>query len=267
MSDTAVMTPTSVPTPNTAPVIQVQGVYKEYRQYTYRMSLRHEAKTVITKVLGQYLQRAKPEPFYALQNVSFDVYKGESVAIVGHNGAGKTTLLRLLSGITTPSRGEIKVNGRFATLIGLGAGFNPEMSGRENIYLNAAFFGWEPDQTREIESEIIKFSEIENFIDTPVKVYSSGMVARLGFSIAVHTLPEIVFLDEVLGVGDAAFAIKSSNRIRELREEGRTIITVSHSPNALREMCTRALWMDHGQLREDGDVETVLAHYQESVGA
>jgi ABC-type polysaccharide/polyol phosphate transport system ATPase subunit len=156
------------------------------------------------------------------------------------------------------------VKGKYATLIGVSAGFNFDMPGRKNIYLNAAFFGWNPDQVKAIEQQIIEFADIGEFIDAPVKVYSSGMVARLGFSIAIHLLPDIIFLDEVLSVGDANFMAKCQERIRALRAEKRTIVLVSHSPTSVTELCSRALWLDHGQLMMDDTVDRVLDAYRAS---
>jgi ABC-type polysaccharide/polyol phosphate transport system ATPase subunit len=245
-------------------VIQVSHVHKEYRQHMHQLSLRHETGAALQRILGRYVRKAEQERFYAVRDVSFAIRKGEAVGVVGHNGAGKTTLLRLLSGITKPTSGSIEVKGNFATLIGVSAGFNFDMPGRRNIYLNAAFFGWHPDQIRDIEQQIVDFADIGEFIDAPVKVYSSGMIARLGFSIAIHLLPDIIFLDEVLSVGDAKFAAKCQERIYGLREENRTIVLVSHSPGAVQGLCTRAIWMNHGQLMMDDVPEEVLRAYASS---
>ncbi|MCC6803422.1 MAG: ABC transporter ATP-binding protein [Anaerolineae bacterium] len=249
--------------PDTEAVIQVRNVYKEYNRLR-QLSLRHETGAALKRILGRYVHKTVHEPFYALRDVSFSVKQGEAVGIVGRNGAGKTTMLRLLSGITRPSKGSINVIGKYATLIGVSAGFNMEMPGRRNIYLNAAFFGWNPDQVRPIEHRIVEFAELGEFIDVPVKVYSSGMVARLGFSIAIHLLPDIIFLDEVLAVGDADFAAKCRDRIWGLRDENRTIVLVSHSAASVRELCTRALWLDRGQLMMDGTTDEVLEAYETS---
>lgn len=245
-------------------VIQVSHVYKEYRQYMRQLSLRHETGAALQRMLGRYAKKAAPEPFYAVRDVSFTITKGEAVGIVGRNGAGKTTMLRLLSSITQPTKGTVAVTGKFATLIGVSAGFNFDMPGRRNIYLNAAFFGWNPEQVKDIEHKIIEFADIGEFIDAPVKVYSSGMIARLGFSIAIHLLPDIIFLDEVLSVGDAKFAAKCQERIWDFRHENRTIVMVTHSAASIQEMCTRAIWMDHGQLMMDGSTDEVLSAYAEN---
>jgi lipopolysaccharide transport system ATP-binding protein len=245
-------------------VIRVDHVYKEYRQHMRQLSLRHETGAALQRILRRYVTKSVREPFYALRDVSFTVHKGEALGVVGRNGAGKTTLLRLLSSITRPTSGTIEVSGRFATLIGVSAGFNFDMPGRKNIYLNAAFFGWDPEKVKEIEPQIVEFADIGDFMDAPVKVYSSGMVARLGFSIAIHLLPDIIFLDEVLSVGDAQFAAKCQARIRGLRDEKRTIVLVSHSPASVKEMCTRAIWLDRGELKLDGSTDEVLAAYAAS---
>ena len=191
------------------PVIIAQKVYKRYRRIEHRLSLRHEAASLLRRVLTRQSEM-EAKPFYALQDVSFSVNKGEAVGIVGRNGSGKTTLLRILSGIARPTSGTVAVHGRFTALIGLGAGFLPDLSGRKNIYLNAAIYGMAPHEVDAIIEDIIDFSEIRDFIDTPIKYYSSGMNARLGFSVAIHILPDIIFLDEVLAVGDAAFGISAS---------------------------------------------------------
>ncbi len=252
--------------PLSEPVISVSHVYKQYRRYAGGLSLRHEAGRVFQSFFQRYGRKQQEEPFYALRDISFTVRRGEALGIVGRNGAGKTTLLRLLSNITRPTMGSIEVKGRFATLIGLSAGFNPEMTGRQNIYLNAAFFGWKPGDVRAIEKDIIEFAALDgDFIDAPTKVYSSGMVTRLGFSIAIHVLPEIVFLDEVLATGDAGFAAKCEQRIRQLRDEGRTIVMVTHSPKSVEEMCTRAIWLRKGELMLDGTAAEVLRAYNKSL--
>ena len=194
--------------------------------------------------------------------MTFTIRAGESVALVGRNGAGKTTLFRVLCGITHASQGRAIINGRFATLIALGAGFNMERSGRENILLNAAIQGVPIGQVKSLMSEIIAFSELGDFIDTPVKRYSSGMVTRLGFSIAAHIFPDIIFLDEVLAVGDAAFQEKCMDRIMAMKAEGRTLMFVSHSADTVRNLCERAIWLDHGQVRMDGPSEEVVNQYE-----
>lgn len=254
----------SVPDVDTRPIVVVADhIYKRYQRQTHQISLRHEAQRLLLRAL----RRDEPpveEPFWALRDVSFTIRAGESVAILGRNGAGKTTLFRVLCGITHATRGRAHVNGRFATMIALGAGFNVERTGRENIFLNAAIQGVPPQQVRAILPDIIAFSELGEFIDAPVKRYSSGMYARLAFSIAVHILPDIVFLDEILAVGDAPFQKKCIDRIREMRNEGRTLLFVSHAAETMRSLCERAIWLEHGEVRMDGPIDEVLREYDPS---
>lgn len=246
-------------------VIRVDHVYKQYRQATYNLSLRHEADIALKRILGRYVQHKPAPPFYALQDVTFSVHKGEAVGIVGRNGAGKTTLLRVLAGVTKPTTGTVQVNGRFATLIGLNAGFNYDMSGRKNIYLNAAIFGTHPRETAALEQQIVDFADIGDFIDLPVKVYSSGMQARLGFSIAIHIMPEIIFLDEVLAVGDQAFVQKCTERILRFKAENRTLVVVSHALSWIEKLCQRVIWLEKGVVRMDGPLKEVIECYQQAI--
>ena len=246
--------------------IQVDHVWKRYAQNEQSFSLRHEATDVFKRWLRQRREnKVKTQPFWALQDVTFAVRKGESVGIIGHNGAGKSTLFRVLSGVTEPTQGSAKVLGRFAPLLALGAGFNPELSGRQNIYLNAAIQGIRPKETRRVLPDIIEFSELEAFIDIPVKRYSSGMAARLGFSVAIYTLPDIVFLDEVLAVGDASFQEKCRQRLIGLREQNRTLMLISHSAASILSLCERAIWLDQGRLRMDGRAEDVMIAYEQEL--
>jgi lipopolysaccharide transport system ATP-binding protein len=204
----------------------------------------------------------RPQEFWAVRDVSFEVERGEALGIIGHNGAGKSTILKLLSSITTPSSGEITINGRLAALIEVGSGFHPELTGRENIYLSGSILGMRRSEiTRKIES-IIDFAGIRQFIDTPVKRYSSGMYVRLGFAIAAHLDPDVLLLDEVLAVGDAAFQSKCLNRVDELRQSGKTIIFISHDLNAVERLCDRALLMDHGQIIASGQPAEVIDRYK-----
>ncbi len=243
-----------------SPVIVVQKVSKIYHRTGHRVSLRHEAMSLVSRWFKRS-RRLQAEPFFALQNVSFSVTKGEGLGIIGRNGSGKTTLLRVLSGIVQPTSGQVQVKGRFASLIGLSAGFISEMSGRKNIYLNAAMFGVPPRQVDQIIDKIIDFAEIDSFIDTPVKHYSSGMGARLGFSIAIHILPDIILLDEVLAVGDSAFQKKCMDRMLQLKAERRTFVVVSHSPEALQLLCERTIWLNKGCIMADGPTDEVAKAY------
>jgi ABC-type polysaccharide/polyol phosphate transport system ATPase subunit len=201
------------------------------------------------------------EVFWALRDVSFGVAPGETVGLIGPNGAGKSTALKLISRIIEPTSGQAEVNGRVGALLELGAGFHPDLTGRENIFLNGSILGLSRAQIRHKLDAIIDFAELEHFIDVPVRHYSSGMYVRLGFSVAVNTEPEILLVDEVLAVGDAAFQRKCLDRINDLRRQGVTILFVSHSAETVRAICPRALWLDNGQLMSDGPAESVVTHY------
>ncbi len=205
------------------------------------------------------------DPFYALQDVSFTIKKGESVGIVGRNGSGKSTALKLIAGVMAPNGGEVHVHGRVSPLIELGAGFHPDLTGRENVYLNASILGMTGKAIRERFNDIVDFAELWEFMETPVKRYSSGMYMRLGFSVAVHSDPDILLVDEVLAVGDAVFAEKCLAKVREFQEAGVTIVIVSHSPDTITGFCGRALLIDHGHLIEDGPPDPVIRRYSELV--
>lgn len=202
--------------------------------------------------------------FWALRNdVSFSIYKGETVGIVGRNGSGKSTLLQMICGTLTPTSGSVMTQGRVAALLELGAGFNPEFTGRENVYLNAAIMGISKEQMEKRMSDILLFSELTEFIDQPVKTYSSGMYARLAFSVAIHIEPEILIVDEALAVGDSKFVAKCMRKIKEIQARGATILFVSHDITSIRTLCQRAIWLDRGHLVEDGDVFPVTGRYME----
>ena len=207
----------------------------------------------------------KQESFWGLKDISFDVERCERVGIIGKNGAGKSTLLKILSRIVYPTEGEARIRGRVKSLLEVGTGFNPNLSGRENIYLNASIHGLE---RREIESrleEIVEFAGVQDFLDTPVKHYSSGMVMRLGFSVAAHLDPDILLLDEVLAVGDVSFQQKCLKRVEALTSGGRTVLFVSHSIDAIARFCTRCIWLEHGQIMMDGSTQEVSEAYLETV--
>jgi ABC-type polysaccharide/polyol phosphate transport system ATPase subunit len=200
---------------------------------------------------------------WALRDVSFQVFEGEALGIIGHNGAGKTTLLKLLSSITTPTRGQITIRGRLVALVEVSSGFHPELTGRENIYLHGPMLGMRRSEIARKMDSIIDFSGVGKYIDVPVKRYSSGMYVRLGFSIAAHLDPDIILLDEVLAVGDVTFQSKCLERIAELRKSGRTIVFVSHDLAAVDRLCHRALLLDRGQIVMDGAPRAVIDHYQQ----
>jgi lipopolysaccharide transport system ATP-binding protein len=203
--------------------------------------------------------------FWALRNISFDVKRGETVAIIGRNGSGKSTLLQLLCGTLNPTSGSVETNGRVAALLELGAGFNPEFTGRENVHLNATILGLTPVQIEEKLPAIETFAEIGPFIDQPVKTYSSGMYVRLAFSVAVHTDPSILVVDEALSVGDARFQAKCLNHIKRMKEQGVSILFVSHDINAVRSLCDRSIWLDGGTVRRTGEVFPITAEYMEHI--
>ena len=206
--------------------------------------------------------RGRKTDFWAVRDVSFEVQRGEALGIIGHNGAGKSTILKLLSNITTPTSGEITINGRLAALIEVGSGFHPELSGRENIFLNGSILGMTRREIAKKLDDIIEFAGVRDFIDTPVKRYSSGMYVRLGFSIAAHLDPDILLLDEVLAVGDAAFQAKCLQRIKDLEKRGTTVVFISHDLAAVERLCDRVLLMKRGQIAMSGPASEIVAAYQ-----
>ena len=235
-----------------------------FRDVSRRFVLHRERARSFQELALGLLRRGadrKHEAFWALKDVSFEIAQGETVGIIGPNGAGKSTALKLISRIIEPTSGRIEVNGRVGALLELGAGFHPDLTGRENIYLNGSILGLNRAQIRRKLDDIVAFAELERFIDVPVKHYSSGMYVRLGFSVAVHTDPEVLLVDEVLAVGDASFQRKCLERIDRMRSAGVTILLVSHSPENVRATCSRAIWLDGGRLIDDGSTESVVARY------
>jgi lipopolysaccharide transport system ATP-binding protein len=207
-------------------------------------------------------EELRPTEFWALRDVSFTLGRGDSIGIVGHNGAGKSTLFSLLSGIYGPTEGRITVRGRLQALIALGAGFHPMLSGRENIYINAAIMGMTGFEIEQRIQQIIDFSELGDFLDAPVRNYSSGMMVRLGFSVAAHLDPDILLIDEVLAVGDSRFQAKCQKYTRSLVDSGKSVMLVSHYMHNIQGMCSKALWMDHGRVVQAGDAEDVIRDYE-----
>jgi len=199
--------------------------------------------------------------FWAVNDVTFDIQAGDRVGVIGHNGAGKSTLLKALCRVYEPTRGEVHINGRIAPLLEIGAGFHPEFTGRENIYLNGSILGHSREQLRSIESGVIEFAEIEEFIDTPVKYYSTGMYMRLAFSLATAMHPDILILDEIFAGGDASFIKKAKARMHNLIDNANIMIMVSHDHELIRTLCNRVLWMDHGTLIGDGEPNEIIDRY------
>ncbi len=222
-----------------------------------------EGRTLREFIPALFKGRGWSPPFYALRGVDFTIRRGETVGIVGRNGSGKSTILKLIAGVMAPSEGEVHVHGRVSPLIELGAGFHPDLTGRENVYLNGAILGMSNREVRATFNDIVDYAELWDFIDTPVKRYSSGMYMRLGFSVAVHSKPDILLVDEVLAVGDAVFAEKCNDKIRQFQRQGVTIVIVSHALDTLHEFCSRALLLNGGHLVEDGPTEATIKRYWE----
>jgi lipopolysaccharide transport system ATP-binding protein len=244
--------------------IQVEGLGKCYRlgeREPYR-ALR-DVLAGLPRALVRRRSATEPgaEPFWALRDVSFEVRRGAVVGIIGHNGAGKSTLLKVLSRITRPTVGRARVHGRVGSLLEVGTGFHPELSGRENIFLNGAVLGMRRHEIQRRFDEIVAFAEVERFLDTPVKHYSSGMYTRLAFAVAAHLEPEILLVDEVLAVGDAAFQKKCLGKMGQVAREGRTVLFVSHAMAAIENLCDSAVLLDHGRVAEQGSTSQVIASY------
>jgi len=252
--------------------IRVENLSKQYRiggpqeRYkTIRESLTQAARAPfrrLSAVLRGQSSVVSNETIWALKGVSFEVKRGEVVGVIGRNGAGKTTLLKILSRITEPTEGRVRLRGRVGSLLEVGTGFHPELTGRENIYLNGAILGMKREEIERKFDEMVAFAEIEKFIDTPVKHYSSGMYVRLAFAVAAHLEPEILLVDEVLAVGDAAFQKKCLGKMGDVANEGRTVILVSHNMAAILTMCTRSLLLRQGRLEKMADTATVVQQYQ-----
>ena len=233
--------------------IVVEHVSKNFRLY------RERNRYIKSAVLRG--RRARYEEFWALDDVSFEVDHGATVGLIGSNGSGKSTMLKCLTGIYRPDNGKIALDGSVAALLELGAGFHPELSGRENIFLNAAILGMSKKEAERQFDSIVDFAGLDRFIDTPVKNYSSGMTVRLGFSIASHVDPDILLIDEVLSVGDQAFQRKSNDRIEQFRRDGKTIVVVSHSLSSIQQLCKEVIWLEKGTIRQRGAAADVIANY------
>ncbi|NDG77768.1 MAG: ABC transporter ATP-binding protein, partial [Acidimicrobiia bacterium] len=227
----------------------MESLWKSFRLY-------HERNRYLKAAMLRG-RRARYEEFWALRDVAFQVPHGETVGIIGSNGSGKTTLLKCLTGIYTPERGRVQIDGNIAALLELGAGFHAELSGTENIYLNGSILGMSKKEIDAKFDSIVEFAGLEQFIDTPVKNFSSGMVVRLGFSIATHVEPEVLLIDEILAVGDQAFQRKSTEKIEQFRREGRTILVVSHSLGLVQQLCNTVVWLEKGNVKRIGPAAEV----------
>lgn len=239
--------------------VRVQNVRKQYRKAAHA----HRFLTFKSALLGGDLFKvlAPGEVFTALDEVSLEIARGETLGVIGSNGAGKSTLLKIIAGTTKPTAGTVSVDGKVSALIELGAGFHPEISGRENVFINGIMLGLSRQQVAERFDDIVSFAELEDFIDAPVKTYSSGMYMRLGFSIAIHIDPEVLLIDEVLAVGDEAFVHKCLDKIAAFKRRGKTILLVSHSLESVRRLCDRVVWMNNGKIEASGDPPRVIDAY------
>ena len=239
--------------------IEVRDVRKTYRRYGRRKHFGTLKSAILSGRVARELNA--DEAFEALKGVSFEVAAGKTFGIIGRNGSGKSTMLKLIAGIGRPSSGDVKVNGRLSALIELGAGFHPEISGRDNVFINGMMLGLSKQDITDRFDEIVAFAELEEFIDEPVKTYSSGMYMRLGFSVAINVDPDVLLVDEVLAVGDEAFTHKCLDKFADFRRRGRTVLLVTHSLDLVTRFCDEALWLDHGVARAQGDPRRVVDAY------
>jgi len=241
------------------PAIILENVSVRYRLPSERIG------TLKEYAIRLLQRRLKHREFWAIKDLDLNIQQGEVFGIVGDNGAGKSTLLKVISKVLRPTTGRVRIYGKIAPLLELGAGFHPELSGRENVFLNGALLGYSHDEMNQVFNEIVEFSELAEFIDAPIRTYSSGMYARLGFAVATAHQPEILIVDEILSVGDEAFQRKCTDRITGFRENGATVLMVSHNLDLIAGMCNRAAWLDHGKLIHIGNAEEVVAKYREGV--
>jgi lipopolysaccharide transport system ATP-binding protein len=239
------------------PAIVFRDVWKSFT--------RHPGQMLIRDRLRHLFHADRTEKFHALREISVRIGHGESVAVIGHNGAGKSTMLNLATSLCYPDQGSVEVHGRVAALLELGSGFHPDLTGAENVRINAALLGLSRREVRRKFDEVVAFSELSDFIDEPLRTYSTGMSMRLAFSVAVSVDPDILVIDEVLGVGDMAFHAKCLARIAEFRHAGKTILCVSHSAETLMGICDRAVWLDHGRLIKDGPIVRVVEAYKDAM--
>jgi ABC-type polysaccharide/polyol phosphate transport system ATPase subunit len=238
-------------------VIEVKNVWKDFKIY-------HEINHTLKETLLRR-RRSAYESFWALKDVSFEVEEGTTLGIIGENGSGKSSMLKVLAKILRPKRGSVDIQGKISALLELGAGFHPDLTGRENIFLNGSILGLSRREIAGKLEEIIEFSELERFIDTPVKTYSSGMYVRLGFAVAINVEPDVLLIDEILAVGDESFQRKCLNKLYDLKEQGKTIVIVSHGLDAVRNICDEGVWLEHGELKARGRAAGVVDAYLEEV--
>jgi lipopolysaccharide transport system ATP-binding protein len=238
------------------PAVIVENLGKHYSRYH-----QDRPRTIMEAALAGFRKLGSEESFWALRNVSFNVMPGQMVGIVGHNGAGKSTLLQILSGIVRPDEGSVQIAGRMGALLDLGAGFHPDLTGRENILISTVVGGLTRKEAANRFEEIVEFAEIRDFLDNPLRTYSAGMQMRLGFSVAIHTIPDVLFVDEYLSVGDLAFQNKCLSRILELKANGCAIVLISHNAEQVQTLCDQAIWLEKGLLKAYGDPEVVAGRY------
>jgi len=252
-----------------ATAIDARGLSKSYRigEYHGGYDTLRESLGRVAKRLARREHHHESHELWALHDVSFEAVEGEALGIIGRNGAGKSTLLKVLTRITSPTKGEAEIRGRVGSLLEVGTGFHPELTGRENVYMNGAILGMRQREITRKLPEIVEFAGIETFMDTPVKRYSSGMYVRLAFSVAAHFEPEIMLVDEVLAVGDAEFQKRCMGRMEDLGQSGRTVVFVSHNMQAVSQLCDRAIHLDGGRIVNDGPADEVVARYLQTVGA
>ena len=237
----------------------------DIKDVSMRFIMEQERTNTLKEYMVKLVRRTlRFSGFEALSHVSFSIRPGESVALIGKNGSGKSTMLKIIAGVMDATEGTVSVNGSIAPLIELGAGFDPDLTGRENVFLNGALLGHRRKYMEENYDSIVEYSELEQFIDVPVRSYSSGMIARLAFSVATQVNPEVLIVDEVLSVGDAEFQAKSLSRMMDMMSGGTTVLFVSHSLEQIRKLCSRVVWLDHGEVRMIGDTKEVCDAYEQS---
>lgn len=240
-------------------IIQLENVSVSYRLPSERIG------TLKEYAIRTLQRKIKIENFWALTDISLTVKEGEVFGLIGNNGAGKSTMLKVISRVLKPTKGRVKVLGKIAPLLELGAGFHPELSGRENVFLNGALLGYSREEMETVFDDIVEFSELGQFINSPIRTYSSGMYARLGFAVATAHMPEILILDEILSVGDEAFQRKCNIRMKSFQQAGATVLMVSHGLDGLESMCDRIAWIDHGKLKNVGTPQDVISAYREEM--